>query len=82
VKTRVDVRTKEKPNSLDVGAGAKLFTPEEVAAYLGIGRTYAYALLRAGLIPSLKIGKLRRIRQADVDLFIEKRLSEETRQTT
>jgi len=78
VKTRVDVRTKESTKRLEVGAGAKLFTPEEVAAYLGIGRTYTYALLREGRIPSLKIGKLRRVPKSAVDRYVDERLSAET----
>jgi excisionase family DNA binding protein len=38
-----------------------LLTPEELANYLKCSRTYAYRLLSHGEIPSLKLGKLRRI---------------------
>ena len=51
-----------------------LLSPEELALYLGIGRTNAYALLARGEIPSLRLGKLRRVRKRDVDVFIEERL--------
>ena len=36
-----------------------LMSPEQLAAYLGCGRTYAYELLRIGGILSYKIGRLR-----------------------
>ena len=48
-----------------------LLTPEQVAAQLGIGRTYAYQLLRHGDIPSLKLGKLRRIRPQDLNRYLD-----------
>jgi excisionase family DNA binding protein len=48
-----------------------LLTPEQVAARLGIGRTYAYQLLRRGEIPSLKLGKLRRVRPQDLDRYLD-----------
>jgi excisionase family DNA binding protein len=54
-----------------------LMTPEQVAAYLGCGRTYAYELLRTGEIPSLKVGRLRRVRREDVSEYVRKRLDEQ-----
>jgi excisionase family DNA binding protein len=53
-----------------------LLSPEQLAGHLGCGRTYAYALL-AGPNPairSFKIGRLRRIRRADVEAFVAERL--------
>jgi excisionase family DNA binding protein len=55
--------------------GEALLTPEELAKYLKCGRTYVYQLLALGEIPSLKLGKLRRIRRQDAELYIEKKLS-------
>ncbi len=52
----------------------ELLSPEQLADYLGCGRTYAYQLLAQGSIPSFKLGKLRRVRQVDVDRFVEERL--------
>ena len=52
-----------------------LLTPEELAQYLNCGRTYAYRLLAVGEIPSLKLGKLRRIRRSDADHYIELKVS-------
>ena len=49
----------------------ELLSPEQLAAHLGIGRTFAYQLIREKRIPSLKIGRLRRVRRADVDRYIE-----------
>jgi excisionase family DNA binding protein len=53
-----------------------LLTPEELANYLKCGQTYVYQILALGEIPSLKLGKLRRIRRQDAELYIEKKLSE------
>ena len=52
-----------------------LLTPEELADYLKCSRTYAYQILARGDIPSLKLGKLRRIRRQDAELYIEKKVS-------
>ena len=53
-----------------------LLTPEELAEYLRCGRTYAYRLLAHGEIPSLKLGKLRRIRRSDAEHYVEKKVAE------
>ena len=52
-----------------------LLTPEELAHYLNCSRTFAYLILGRGEIPSLKLGKLRRIRRQDADLYIEQKMS-------
>ena len=49
------------------------FKPEEAAAYLGIGRTRMFVLLRED-IPSVKVGRTRHIRRADLDGYMERRL--------
>jgi excisionase family DNA binding protein len=49
-------------------------TPEDVAVIVGCGRTTAYKLLAEGVIPSFAIGRLRRIRRADLERFIEERI--------
>jgi excisionase family DNA binding protein len=51
-----------------------LMTPGEVARFLGLGRTRTYELLSAGIIPCVRIGRLRRVRRTDVDRFVESRL--------
>lgn len=47
-------RTREIP-------GRVMFTAEEAAEQLGIGRTMMYRLLRNGDIESVRIGRLRRV---------------------
>jgi excisionase family DNA binding protein len=55
-----------------------LLSPEQLADYLGCGRTYAYSLLAGPnpAIPSFKIGRLRRVRRIDVDHYVERCLRE------
>lgn len=55
-----------------------MLSPEELAVYLGCGRTYAYSLLAGGSIPSIKLGRLRRVRRSDADAFIERLAEEQT----
>jgi excisionase family DNA binding protein len=50
-----------------------LMSPEQTAAYLRIGRTFCYELLREGTIPSFTIGRRRFVRRTDVDAFINER---------
>ncbi len=51
--------------------------PEEAAAYLGIGRTRMYALLGAEEgIPSVRIGRTRHVRRADMYGYMERRFEE------
>ena len=52
----------------------ELLSPEELADYLGCGRTFAYKLLGQGKLPSLRLGRLRKVRRADVDDYIERQL--------
>ena len=52
----------------------RLLSADELARELGVGRTTAYALLWSEQIPSMKIGRLRKIRREDVEAFIEARM--------
>jgi excisionase family DNA binding protein len=47
-----------------------LLTPEDVADVLRIGRTRVYDLINTGVLRSLKIGRLRRVRRIDLEEFI------------
>ena len=49
-----------------------LLTPREAAAVLGIGRSKLYELLQAGQIPSVRIGKCRRIPAAALRELVER----------
>ena len=51
-----------------------LMSPGEVAKFLSLGRTRTYELLSAGIIPCVRIGRLRRVRRTDVDRFVEARM--------
>jgi excisionase family DNA binding protein len=46
-----------------------LLTVEEAADQLGIGRTLMYALIRTGEVESVQIGRLRRVRPADLAAY-------------
>jgi excisionase family DNA binding protein len=74
----MDTKTRKGTSPKAIGDD-KLFSPEQLAEYLGIGRTFAYQLLAQKRIPSFTIGKLRRVRKADVDRYIEERLGGETK---
>lgn len=46
------------------------YTVEQVAKMLHIGRDKVYELLRTGQLRSIKIGKLRRITEEQLEAFI------------
>jgi excisionase family DNA binding protein len=51
----------------------EVFTPEELAAFLKIGRTTTYALLSRQAIDSFTIGRRRLIMRSAVDRFLAER---------
>ena len=51
-----------------------LMSPKELSEYLGLGRTYTYRLLTEGEIPCAHIGRLRKVRRADAERFVEARI--------
>ena len=53
----------------------KLLSVADLAEELGLSRTTGYDLLWSGEIPSLKIGRRRLVRRADLTEFIERRLA-------
>lgn len=53
-----------------VGEADVLLTPVEAAAVLKIGRSKLYELMARGAIDSVKLGRCRRFRRSDLDLFI------------
>nr|WP_043607360.1 MULTISPECIES: helix-turn-helix domain-containing protein [Protofrankia] len=46
-----------------------LLTVEEAADRLSVGRTTLYGLIGAGQITSVRIGRLRRLRLADIEAY-------------
>lgn len=49
----------------------RLYTPDQACQLLGCGKTRLYRYMKDGQIPSVKLGKSRRIRKSDLDGFIE-----------
>ena len=60
-----------------VTADRLLYSAEEAAALLGIGRTYMFQLLRTGEIDSRKIGSRRKIPADALERYIERLRSEQ-----
>ncbi len=53
------------------GVGERLLlTVEEAADCLCVGRTYMFGLITKGVVPSIRIGKLRRIRAEDLQRYV------------
>ena len=52
------------------GGGDRLLTVEDVKDRLSVSRATVYNLLHAGALPSVTIGRSRRVRQSDVARFI------------
>ena len=50
---------------------ALLVSPDDAARLLAIGRTALYALLGSGDLPSVQIGRRRRVRVSDLEAFVE-----------
>lgn len=48
-----------------------LYKVKEVAEMLGIGRSKAYDLIRAGDIPAVRVGSSLRVRGEDVLAYVE-----------
>lgn len=49
-----------------------MFTPEEIAEKLHFSRSYVYALLKSGRLPSVRVGRVYRITQGGLNQFIFK----------
>ena len=49
-----------------------VYTPLDVAEKLQIGRTKVFALLKSGELPSVLIGRQRRVLPEQLDAFMEK----------
>jgi excisionase family DNA binding protein len=52
----------------------RLLSADELAQELGVGRTTAYSLLWSGAIPSMKVGRLRKVSRENVEQFIQTRM--------
>jgi excisionase family DNA binding protein len=54
-----------------MGAMTSLLTAQDVAAMLGVPTSWVYAQTRAGLLPTVKLGRYRRYRRDAVAAWIE-----------
>lgn len=54
------------------GNSQLLFTPEHAAHKLDVGRTTVYALMAAGQLQSVKIGRCRRIPAAALEAYVNR----------
>ncbi len=59
----------------------KLLTVAESATYLGISRSLLYSYVLRGEIPSIKIGRARRIPVTALDEFIARELADQAEAT-
>lgn len=57
------------PKDVPVVPSSLLLTVEQAARRLGVGRTLMYELLRTGQVPSVRVGRLRRIRPSDLAAY-------------
>lgn len=57
-----------------VMADKELLTIKDLMAYLSIGRSSIYKILKVGELPYIKLGKRVLFRKKDVDKFLESRL--------
>jgi excisionase family DNA binding protein len=48
----------------------RLLTANDLAERLRVSKYHAYELMRRNVIPSVRIGRLRRIREQDLESFI------------
>lgn len=53
------------------GAAKEFYSLEEVADLLGVNYQLIYKLVRAGQLPSARIGKVYRVTRPDLDAFIQ-----------
>jgi excisionase family DNA binding protein len=60
-----------KNQFIDMPKIEKLLNGNEVARLLNISRSRAYILMQTGVIPTVRIGKSRRVRPQDLNAYIE-----------
>lgn len=55
-----------------------LLTPKEAAQALGLSQSYIYELLASEALPSITIGRARRIPRRALEAFVEARAAEQS----
>jgi excisionase family DNA binding protein len=56
-----------------------LLTPEQAAELLGVGRTTLYGLLSSGQLPSVNIGRFRRVHRDELTTFANSLVTQSVR---
>jgi excisionase family DNA binding protein len=49
----------------------RLLTVRQAAAYLSLSRSQLYALFDSGALPSVHVGRLRRVDRRDLDVYVD-----------
>jgi excisionase family DNA binding protein len=62
------------PPYLQAEQTKRLLSADELARELGVGRTTAYTLLWSRAIPSMKLGRLRKVRREDLEAYLAERM--------
>jgi excisionase family DNA binding protein len=62
------------PPYLQAEQTKRLLSADELARELGVGRTTAYTLLWSRAIPSMKLGRLRKVRREDREAYLAERM--------
>jgi excisionase family DNA binding protein len=57
---------------LESNANVALLKPQDIAQRLKISRAMAYKLLTMGELPAVRIGRIVRVREADLEAYIQK----------
>jgi excisionase family DNA binding protein len=52
----------------------RLLNADDLARELGVSRTTAYSLLWSEAIPSMKVGRLRKVRREDLEAYLAERM--------
>jgi putative molybdopterin biosynthesis protein len=52
---------------------SRLLKPDEVAEILQVSKAFAYALLKRGEIPTIRMGVLVRVRHEDLERYIKEK---------
>jgi excisionase family DNA binding protein len=52
----------------------KLLKGSDIAKLLNVSRSFAYNLMQSGVIPTVHIGKSRRVRPQDLEIYIKQNI--------
>jgi excisionase family DNA binding protein len=62
----------DRSSTMSTGVDRGLLRVEEAAEWLGLGRTKAYELVYRGVLPSVTIGRSRRVPFAALQAFVDR----------